>query len=152
MLELTAPAFTLADARAAGIGKDRIYDLLQRGDLERIARGVFVRPDSIDPALVTIAAATAVHQAATLCLTSALVHHGLSDAIPFGADIALPRGTRHPAGFDHAAWHSFDPETFEIGRELRDIGGMSVAIYSAERTIIDSFERERRTPGTGFGE
>ena len=144
MLEFTAPAFTLADARAAGIGKDRIYDLLQRGDLERIARGVFVRPGALDPSLVTLAAATAVHQAATLCLTSALVHHDLSDAIPFGAEIALPRGTRHPAGFDHASWHSFDPDTFGIGRELRDIGGMSVAIYSAERTIIDSFRLMHR--------
>ena len=139
MVKLTAPAFTLADARAAGISKDHIYDLLNRGDLERIARGVFVRADAIDPSLVTLAAATAVHQTATLCLTSALIHHDLSDAIPLSADIALPRGTRHPAGFDHVSWHSFHPETFEVGRELRDIGGMSVAIYSAERTIIDSF-------------
>ena len=139
MEELTAPAFTLADARAAGIGKDRIYDLLQRGALDRVARGVFVRTGALDPTFVTLAAATAVHQTSTLCLTSALVFHELSDAIPFGANIALPRGTRHPAGFDHATWHSFDAETFGIGRELREIGGMRVAIYSAERSLIDSF-------------
>lgn len=135
-----APAFTLDDARAAGLRKDQVYELLERGEIERVGRGAFVRPIAVDPAFATVAAATAVHAAATLCLTSALVYHELSDAIPFATDIALPRGTRHPAGFAHASWHSFDAATFDIGRERIDAGeGIRVAIYSAERTIIDAF-------------
>jgi len=135
-----APAFTLDDAREAGLRKDQVYELLVRGEIERMGRGVFVRPEAIDPTHVTIAAATAVQPAATLCLTSALVHHALSDAIPFASDIALPRGTRHPAGFEHASWHSFDVATFDIGREFVDAGGgVRVAVYSTERTIVDCF-------------
>lgn len=135
-----APAFTLGDARAAGLRNDQVYELLERGEIERVGRGAFVRPIAVDPAFATIAAATAVRDAATLCLTSALVHHELSDAIPFATDIALPRGTRHPAGFAHANWHSFDATTFDIGREQIDAGeGARVAIYSAQRTIIDAF-------------
>jgi predicted transcriptional regulator of viral defense system len=117
-----APAFTLDDARAAGLRKDQVYELLERGEIERVGRGTFVHPAAIDPAFATIAAATAVHDAATLCLMSALVHHELSDAIPFATDIALPRGIRHPAGFAHASWHSFDATTFDIGREQIDVG------------------------------
>jgi predicted transcriptional regulator of viral defense system len=135
-----APAFTLDDARATGLRKDQVYELLERGEIERVGRGAFVRPIAVDPAFATIAAATAVNAAATLCLTSALVHHELSDAIPFATDIALPRGTRHPSGFAHASWHSFDAATFDIGREQIDAGeGTRVAIYSAERTVIDAF-------------
>lgn len=37
-------------------------------------------------------------------------------------------------------WRHFDPETFEIGREVIDIGGdRSIGLYSAERSIIDAF-------------
>lgn len=80
-----------------------------------------------------------------MCLTSALAYHDLSDAIPFGTDIALPRGTRHPAGFVHVSWHSFDRATFDIGRDPLAIAeGVRVAIYSAERSVIDSFRLRHR--------
>ena len=140
-----AHAFTLDDARAAGTRKDQVYEMLRRGEIERVGRGAFVRPDLIDPLHATLAAATAVQPAATLCLTSALVHHEFSDAIAFATDVALPRGTRHPAGFAQAVLHSFDSATFEIGREFIDAGGgAQVAIYSAERTIVDAFRLMHR--------
>lgn len=139
LIEL-ASAFTLDDARASGLRKDQVYEMLNHGEIERIGRGVYVRLGAIDPSWTTLAAATAMQSAATLCLTSALVHHELSDAIPFATDIALPRGTRAPAGFEHAAWHRFDAGTFGTGREALDAGGgLTVAVYSAERTIVDCF-------------
>jgi predicted transcriptional regulator of viral defense system len=139
------PVFSLEEARRAGVSKDRIYRLLASGEVERVGRGVFFRPEALDPAFVSLAGASVVRGEATLCLTSALAHHGLSDVIPFGADIALPRGTRRPAGFDHVTWHSFAAATFEVGRDKLTIPGesteegMSVAIYSAERTLVDTF-------------
>lgn len=135
-----APVFTLGDARAAGLRKDQVYDLLAKSEIERVGRGVYLRPDQIEPSFASLAAATAVREEATFCLTSALVRHDLSDAIPFESDIALPRGAHHPVGLAHIAWHSFDPTTFHIGRELIDVGnGFTLAIYSAERTIVDCF-------------
>lgn len=135
-----APVFTLSDARACGLSKDQVYAMLAAGRIERAGRGVYLRPDAIDPVFASLAAATAVRPEATMCLQSALVFHGLSDAIPVGTDVALPRGTRHPAGFAHVTWHSFDAATFGIGREHQLIAeGASVAIYSAERTIVDCF-------------
>ena len=135
-----APVFTLGDARTAGLRKDQIYDLLANGEIERVGRGVYLRPDQIEPAFASLAAATAVREEATLCLTSAIVRHDLSDAIPFESDIALPRGAHHPGGLAHIAWHSFDPTTFHIGRDHIDAGnGFRFAIYSAERTIVDCF-------------
>ena len=140
-----ASVFTLDDARASGLRKDHVYTMLASGEIERVGRGVYLRPDAVDPSFASLAAARAVHEEATLCLTSALVHHDLSDAIPFGTDIALPRGTRHPAGFTHVTWHSFDLATFLLGRELFQIGdGTTVAIYSAERSIVDCFRLMHR--------
>jgi len=132
-------AFTLSQARAAGQSKTTTYAMVDAGHLDRMGRGVFADPARIDPALAVLAGATVAQSAATLCLTSALVRHGLSDQIPQATDIALPRGTRHPAGFAHAAWHSFDPATFGIGREAFGAAGMTLHAYSPERTVIDCF-------------
>jgi predicted transcriptional regulator of viral defense system len=122
-----------------------VYDLLESGEIERMGRGVYLRPDVVDPDFASLAAACAVREEATMCLTSALAYHDLSDAIPFGTDVALPRGTRHPAGFAHVTWHSFDPATFFVGREILEIElGMEVAMYSAERTIVDCFRLMHR--------
>ncbi|MFZ1381797.1 MAG: hypothetical protein WAS54_03295 [Scrofimicrobium sp.] len=138
MLDALSSAFKLADAREAGIRKDQIYALLDAGQIERVGRGAFVKVGELDPALESLAAATAVQPSSTMCLTSALVYQELSDDIPTRTDIALPRGTRHPAGFDHVDWHSFDPDTFQIGREELH-GNAGLFVYSAERTVIDAF-------------
>lgn len=134
------PAFTLRGARLAGVQKHHVYDLLESGEIHRVGRGVYMRPGAVAPAFAPLVAATVANEAATLCLTSALVQHELSDAIAFESTIALPRGTRHPSGIENVSWHNFDPATFNIGREQMEIdGGMPVAVYSAERTIVDCF-------------
>jgi predicted transcriptional regulator of viral defense system len=133
-------AFTLDQARAIGLHKEQVYRMITTGDLHRVGRGVYVRPDMVDPTLEPLAAATVAQPAATMCLTSALVHHDLSDAIPFETDIALPRGVRHPAGFEHVEWHSFEPATFDLGRaSFANLDGLNLHVFTAERTIIDSF-------------
>jgi predicted transcriptional regulator of viral defense system len=141
----SALAFTLAAARAAGLSKDQLYRMVERGEVDRVGRGVYVRPDLLDPTVAALAAATVVKPAATMCLTSALVFHGLSDAIPFTTDVALPRGMRHPAGFTHVTWHSFDIATFDVGRtEMPSGSELKLWVYSAERTIVDSFRLMHR--------
>lgn len=129
---------TLESARAAGLRKDEVYRMARDGELERIGWGVYIRPGELDPAVASLAGATAVKPAATMCLTSALVHHGLSDEIPLATDIALPRGVRSPAGFEHVAWHAFHPETFDVGR-IAMSDHPDLKVYSAERTIVDAF-------------
>ena len=140
MMEIRSPLFTLGEAREAGLRKDQVYQLLAEDKLERVGRGVYMIPGAIDPALIALAAATLVQPEATLCLISALVHHGLVDTIPYASDIALPRGTRYPSGITHAIWHSFDKSTFSIGRAvLKNDVGLPLNVYTPERCIIDIF-------------
>ena len=131
-------SFTLSQSRSLGWSKDAVYALVDAGQLDRVGRGVFVDAARLDPSLSALAGATAVQPMATMCLTSALVWHGLSDAIPQTTDIALPRGTRHPAGFTHVSWRGFDLHTFTIGRESIE-GNATLHTYSPERTIIDCY-------------
>ncbi|MBA3741509.1 type IV toxin-antitoxin system AbiEi family antitoxin domain-containing protein [Sporichthya sp.] len=137
--------FTLAEAAEAGLSRHGLYRLLDEGELMALRRGLYRRTDAAPVDLDLITAARAAPRA-TLCLATALAHHGLSDAIPAAPDIALPRGTRAPAGA-HAQWHFFAPETFDLGRGTLVLEvGTAIGLYSPQRCIIDAF-RTRRTEG-----
>jgi hypothetical protein len=140
--------FSYTDARAAGLSDRRLYALRDAGLIEPLGRGLFERADAVgnvDSDLLEIA-----HRApqATLCLTTALARHGLSDAIPASIDVALPRGQRHPRTQAPVSWHSFDLDTFDIGRDdLTLTPDLNIGLYSSERCIIDAF-RLRHLHGT----
>ena len=131
--------FTYAQALEAGVSKHTLYRWRSEGHIEPVSRGLYRRTDRdvTDLELIEIAQRA---PKSTLCLTSALARHGLSDEIPQAIDIALPRGTRAPVTAAPVAWHHFDPATFEVGRKsLRLAGGSTIALYNAERCIIDAF-------------
>ena len=136
--------FTYAQARSVGLSKHGLYRLRDQGRIEALARGIYRRSNArvADPELLEIAKRAS---RATLCLTSALAKHGLSDEIPSAPDVALPRGTRTPATSAPVKWHLFDAATFDVGREtLRLDADTHIGLYSAERCIIDAFRTRGR--------
>lgn len=136
--------FTYTQARSAGLNHRTLYGLRDAGAVEVVSRGLYRRTDA-EPADLTLVEAVTRAPWATLCLTSALVHHGLSDAIPFAPHLALPRGTRPPALAGAVTWHAFDPARFEIGRDTLVLDStLSLAIYGPERTIVDTFRMRHR--------
>lgn len=142
--------FTLAQARASGLTKYALYTLRDQGEIEALGRGLFRRADAELADLDLLAVAFRAPRA-TLCLTTALVRHGLSDAIPAAPDLALPRGTRAPAVSIPVAWHHFERSTFDVGRETFAIDTTtSFGVYSVERSIVDAF-RLRGSEGPELG-
>lgn len=142
--------FTYAHAIKLGLSRRALQRLLDSGDVERRARGIYCRANVIsdDPELAAIALLV---PRATICLTSALARHQLIDAIPGSIDLALPRGTRLPKTRLPVTWHRFAAATFDIGRLTITIDGHSVGLYDAERSIVDSFRlRHREGREQGF--
>jgi predicted transcriptional regulator of viral defense system len=130
--------FTHAQAAAAGVSDRELYTWRDTGTVEMLTRGIFVRPHFTgDPDLTEI---TTRAPRATLCLSSALAHHGLTDEIPSVIDVALPRSQRPPRTSAPTSWHRFDKSTFDIGRgELTIVNDVRIGIFNPERTIIDVF-------------
>ncbi|MDX6584426.1 MAG: hypothetical protein QOI10_3610 [Solirubrobacterales bacterium] len=120
------------------INERHLRRLIAEGRITLLSRGLYRKSDWLgDDDLIEIAAKS---PKATICLRSALARHDLIDDIPAEIDIAIPRGSWAPKTISPVRWRSFDPDTFEIGRELLDIeGGQKIGIYSAERSIIDAF-------------
>jgi len=138
--------FTSAEAAHLGLSRRRLLALQEEGTIERISRGIYRRTDAeiADFDLIEIAIKA---PKATLCLTSALAQHDLTDTIPSAIDIALPRGEWQPITSAPVRWHKFAPATFDIGRTtLRIDSEHEIGLYDAMRTIIDTF-RLRHTIG-----
>jgi hypothetical protein len=132
------PIFTRASARALGISDRTLYRWRDDGRIEQLARGIFTQPDlPADPDLIEIAVRA---PDATLCLSTALARHGLSDDIPPAIDVALPRHQRSPQTRAPVTWHRFDQHTFTLGRgPLTVFGDLRIGLYDPARTIIDAF-------------
>lgn len=143
--------FTVSDADERGVSRATVYRLAAGGHLERISPALFQRIDApaIDTDLLDAAARAPL---ATICLTSALAHHGLVDAIPATTDLALPRGHRRPATHGAITWHLFNADTFDLGRTQILIDGTSqkIGLYDAPRAIVDVF-RLRHIEGYEVG-
>lgn len=132
----------LSPKKAANSGSSRsaLYRAAREGRLQRIARGVYVRADAPPGDWDWIEAAARKPQA-TICLVSALAYHDLTDTIPGALDVAIPRGSRIPAGASAIRWHAFDRGTFELGRDVIPVPwvSMTIGMYSPERSIADAF-------------
>lgn len=129
------------DLEPQGLTRHGLDRLIESGEFERIAPGLFLRSGLTDDTTAAWIAIAAKRPNATLCLLTALSLHELTDEIPVRSDIAIPRGTQ-PVTVHHApiAWHRFDANTFSIGRTEHTLpGGSSIGLYSAERTLIDLF-------------
>lgn len=120
------------------ISERQLRRLIADGQVTAMSRGLHRKSDwHGDEDLIEIAAKS---PRATICRRSALARHELIDDIPAEIDIAIPRGSWTPETRAPVRWRHFDPDTFEIGRDLTDIeGGRSIGLYCAERSIIDAF-------------
>ena len=112
--------FRWRQARQAGLHDPRLQQLLAEGAIERLGHGRYLRTDvgPVDTDQLELAVAA---PSATLCLSSALAHHDLTDQIPAHIDVAVPRGQRRPATRAPVRWHQFAVDTFALGRDEVDL-------------------------------
>jgi hypothetical protein len=142
--------FTYSQARRVGISDRELSALRDAGELAPVGRGLYQRTGVAEVAPPDLTEIAIRAERATLCLTTALARHQLTDAVPVGIDVAIPRGHRHPQVTVPVVWHTFVTGTFDIGRELVALSGeTSIGLYSPMRCVIDAF-RLRHREGTGI--
>jgi predicted transcriptional regulator of viral defense system len=134
-------AIRTAAAIRNGVHPRTLYALRDLGTLEQISRGVYRLAELgavSSPDLVTVAS-RAPH--AVICLISALSFHNLTTQIPHQVYIAIDRDSRIPQiNFPPVAVHKFATESFRAGIEEHLIDGVTVRIYSQEKTLADCFK------------
>jgi predicted transcriptional regulator of viral defense system len=130
-----------SQALQSGIHPGTLYAMRESGQLEVISRGVFRLSDIPplgNPDLVTVA--TRVSRG-VICLISALAFYELTTQIPHEVHVALSRGSEEPRlDYPPIRTYRFTGEAFTAGVDIHQLDGVSVSIYSPEKTLADCFK------------
>ena len=111
-----------------------------QGVVEQMSRGRYRLADLpalSNPDLVTVALKI---PAGVVCLISALAYHEITTQIPHEVHVALPRGAEPPR-LQHPPvrvfW--FTGRSFMEGIQTHKVVGISLRVYSPEKTLADCF-------------
>lgn len=126
-----------------GLNPDLLYRLLQRGEIERVGRGLYRDPSAITSQHEGLAGVAQLVPQGVISLLSALSFHGIGTQMPGSVWIALDRSeTRSRPRVRHLpvefVW--FSGPAFTEGQEVHDVDGISVRVYSAAKTTADLFK------------
>jgi len=130
-----------AEAIRAGIHPRTLYQLRDSGALEVLSRGVYrlsSQEDVSHPDLVIMA--TRAPQA-VICLVSALSFHEITTQIPHTISIALSKGSETPRlDYPPLDVHRFSNDALKEGIEAHQLDGITIKVYSPEKTLADCFK------------
>ena len=127
---------TTAQANEVGISNERLRLLVESGDLERAAFGVYILPDEFVDKMYT---AQLRRPKIIYSHETALFLHDLTDRDPVGYTVTVP------TGYNAVKLREEGFTVFTIKRELHEVGttqlttmfGHTVVAYGLERTICD---------------
>jgi predicted transcriptional regulator of viral defense system len=136
--------FRLQDAPQLGLTRGRLRGLMQRGEIERVGRGLYRRSGEITE-LDTVATVCARVPGAIVCLLSALLIHGIGTQLPVEVWIALDRKARKPR-LDELPVRvvRFSGPMLRYGIETRRVQGVPIKLTSPARTIVDCFRYRKK--------
>jgi predicted transcriptional regulator of viral defense system len=134
-----------AEAIRLGVPEHIVYEMVQKGELVKEARGVYRLAGSEMPANPDLVQVSLLVPKAVICLISALYFYELTTQIPHDVYIALPQNSPRPR-------LKYPPlEVFWVNNSLHSVGvdvhvldGVKVKIYNREKTIADCFKFRNR--------
>jgi len=131
----------MSEAIAHGITRYMLYSLRDKGVIEHVSRGIYrlvELPPISNPDLVTVSIR---FPNAVICLVSALAYHDITTQIPHDVSVAVPRDSRMPSlDYPPIQAHRFSNEAYKSGIEEHLIDGVTIKVYSPEKTLADCFK------------
>ena len=140
VLALSGLAHT-RDLERAGTSRTQLRRLLASGAIERVSRGLYMLPGAPRTERHDLAEAARRVPGGVVCLLSALRFHGLTTQNPFEVWMAI----------DRKAWRStvehpplrlsyLSGASLREGVEEHKVGGVTVRVFSAAKTVADCFK------------
>lgn len=124
----------------AGVDEETIARLVRRGDVVRLARGLYQLPDADLQAEHSLAEAAKLVPKGVICLISALQFHRLTVQLPPFVWMAIDRTTRKPkVASPQIRFVRFGGKALTMGIEAHVIEGVGVRIYDPAKTVVDCF-------------
>ena len=129
------------DLNPHGIPRTHLSRLCAAGKLQRIARGLYVLPDSEITEHHSLAEACKRVPKGVVCLLSALQYHELTTQGPFEVWLAIGEKAWRPrVEFPPLRIVRFSQPTLEAGIKEHEIEGVAVRVYIPAKTVADCFK------------
>ncbi len=131
------------DVLDSGLNPNLLYRLLKRGEVKRIAHGLYRVPGNFPSQQEDLVEAAHLVPQGVVSLLSALTLHGIGTQMPRSVWIALDRSkTRKPPRVQgmpvEFVW--FSGAAFTDGQEELYIDGAKIRVYSPAKTVADLFK------------
>ena len=134
-------AFRARDLERQGISRQRLHEMTQKGELARIGRGLYQRPDAEFTENHTLAQVCARVPHGVICLASALQFHHLTTQNPWQVWLMIERHARAPKmDYPPIRIVRAGNAAFTEGVETHEIEGISVHVTCAAKTVVDCFK------------
>jgi len=140
-----------AEFAAMGISRVTLHRMVEAGEIDRVAHGVYRRVEPSESQHADWAALSRRIPSAVVCLTSAAAFHRMTQDMAYALEIAVPRevgqvrvGSSFPTRVEVMHWRS--PDAFTEGVQTHVIDGVPVRITSPERTVVDMFRFSSLNP------
>lgn len=124
-----------------GIAREYLRRMVDRGLLERAARGLYRIPDADVSENFSLAEASKKVPNGIICLLSALRYHDLTTVSPYEVWMAVERTSKTPK-IDRPLIKivKFSGQAFNSGIEEVIIENVRVRVYSPAKTVADCFK------------
>lgn len=140
--------FLTSDLEKAGIPRIYLTILERNGEIERVSRGIYRKPASIDDPLFNFQAR---YKSVIFSHETAVSLHDLTDRTPSVYSVSVPIGY-HSISLNRSGHHIYyvNRSLFDIGLVMiKDSYGNDIRATNLERTICDIF-RSRNQLGSQF--
>jgi predicted transcriptional regulator of viral defense system len=129
------------DIEKAGISRNYLYKMCKDEQLIKLSRGLYMHPDMPESENLNIIEVAKKIPNAVICLISALTFYEVTTQISHEVWIAIPKGAWRPC-IDYPPLNiTFVSEpAYSFGIQEQTINGVTVKIYSLEKTIADCFK------------
>ena len=128
--------------KTAGMSRTSLSRLAKKGEIERVARGLYVRPEDEITEHHSLVEAVCLVPKGIICLLSALSFHDLTTQSPHQVWMALDINARKIPKISHpplrVVW--FSGPALEFGVEEHVLEGHAVKITSAAKSVADCFK------------
>ena len=129
------------DLEAAGIPGSYLSRLADRGELDRVGRGLYTLAGAAPSEHRSLAEVAKRVPRGVVCLLSALRFHELTTQTPFEVWLAIGQKDRTPRPHGtRLRIVRFSGEARDSGIETHVIEGVSVRVYSPAKTVVDCFK------------
>lgn len=129
------------DIERAGVSRTQIRRLVERGVIERVARGLYRDPSAPQSERADLAEAARLVPGGVVCLLSALRFHGLTTQNPFQVWLAIDRKSWRPE-VEHPPLRFIylSGRSLTEGLEVHEVDSVPVRVFSAAKTVADCFK------------